>query len=502
MRHVLACCCVLIVVSGRHRFDRQVYDRRYSSVVPPIELHVTKGHYFTYTLHSGNFFRQTADAKWTASMKNRPTLPAWLHLLHSRHKAIAYLQGTAISPALKVVIHVIARRIDNYETAEQFITIYLNNDSRYNSSTQQITEIRIKNYEAEELINDRSGLLNRLQNSIRVTFRGKGVNPYIHNLFPAITAPIERAEIIQSHKFGTVIQIGTQRTFHNNVVNLQRGLEANAQYCSKNSIVPLDKYFAPVFDIDWCHFVVKNVTIPHSARNMNRPDYIDFDFAFVANVTDQDYVLNLDEGLSDSLEPSTKSSEIRTRYYFWESFLMFPMLAVCCILLIILLSVIFFGRREGQHWRDFKTPKEQLEEYVSVRESQRHLRELSAQRQLLQMASEPSQLLPTTGVNTFLKPMTVGQSDGQTATRENSSDFQNPKSGINITNDSHPDDIGEFIQVVNSQTTPLGKQTVAEAARACGSSLHLYRNPFENTSDEEQSENQQETQNVTSATAK
>lgn len=27
---------------------------------------------------------------------------------------------------------------------------------------------------------------------------------------------------------------------------------------------------------------------------------------------------------------------------------------------------------------------------------------------------------------------------------------------------------------------PMSKQTVAEAAKACGSSLHLYRNPFEN----------------------
>lgn len=37
----------------------------------------------------------------------------------------------------------------------------------------------------------------------------------------------------------------------------------------------------------------------------------------------------------------------------------------------------------------------------------------------------------------------------------------------------------------DGHVTPLGKQTVAEAAKSCGSSLHLYRNPFESSKDEE-----------------
>jgi hypothetical protein len=32
----------------------------------------------------------------------------------------------------------------------------------------------------------------------------------------------------------------------------------------------------------------------------------------------------------------------------------FPILAAICLCLVFILSVIFFGRREGQHWRDFK----------------------------------------------------------------------------------------------------------------------------------------------------
>lgn len=39
---------------------------------------------------------------------------------------------------------------------------------------------------------------------------------------------------------------------------------------------------------------------------------------------------------------------------------------------------------------------------------------------------------------------------------------------------------------------PVGKQTVAEAAKQCGSSLHLYRNPLSNESDEQDTESSDE----------
>lgn len=44
-------------------------------------------------------------------------------------------------------------------------------------------------------------------------------------------------------------------------------------------------------------------------------------------------------------------------YTFWESVLVFPLIAVFCIVLVLVLSLIFFGRREGQQWRDYKTAK-------------------------------------------------------------------------------------------------------------------------------------------------
>lgn len=35
------------------------------------------------------------------------------------------------------------------------------------------------------------------------------------------------------------------------------------------------------------------------------------------------------------------------------------------------------------------------------------------------------------------------------------------------------------------ENLPVGKQTVAEAAKQCGSSLHLYRNPLDSESEED-----------------
>ncbi|EYC20096.1 hypothetical protein Y032_0023g866 [Ancylostoma ceylanicum] len=52
-----------------------------------------KGHLFVYTLHSAAFFPTAVDVAWSATLKNRPALPSWLHLVPSRYKAIAYLVG-------------------------------------------------------------------------------------------------------------------------------------------------------------------------------------------------------------------------------------------------------------------------------------------------------------------------------------------------------------------------------------------------------------------------
>ncbi|VDK45969.1 unnamed protein product [Anisakis simplex] len=449
--------------------------------------------------------RNAVDVKWSATVKGRPSLPLWLHLMPSRHKVIAYLYGTPVTPLMQIVIHVIARRRDNFETAQQFITIFFNSDARYNSSTQQVVELRVKNMDPEEFIHDRSGLLEKMQNSLRESFRGRGIHPYIFNLIPAVNAPPEKtAYFIRDHKFGTIIQAGTQKRYHTNVLNLERGLQTNPQYCTRNPLVPLDRYFAPTFQIDWCNFHVRNVTMMHTSQERDVPRA-----RLLAAVLNEDDVQQTQLSSSVPTTESTSITEaagansIRTRYYFWESFLMFPMLGVCCILLLILLSVIFFGRREGQHWRDYKTPKEQLEEYMSVRESQRHLRELSVQRQILQMASDQSSLTPV-GIHTFLQPRSSDQNLSSQPNKSNISNLPTTASSEYVHHSSRSPILKErqlggsvapkqsLTMLDNAHNIPIGKQTVAEAAKACGSSLHLYRNPFEDEPSEEDDDDDEE----------
>uniref|UniRef100_A0A1I7X1D2 Uncharacterized protein n=1 Tax=Heterorhabditis bacteriophora TaxID=37862 RepID=A0A1I7X1D2_HETBA len=48
-----------------------------------------------------------------------------------------------------------------------------------------------------------------------------------------------------------------------------------------------------------------------------------------------------------------------------------------------------------------------------------------------------------------------------------------------------------------NESVPVGKQTVAEAARQCGSSLHLYRNPLESETEEENESDSLEGKEVT-----
>lgn len=62
-------------------------------------------------------------------------MPGWLHLMRSRHNALAYLHGTPITPARQTIIHVIARRIDNFERAQQFITLSFDNNGNCFSSS-------------------------------------------------------------------------------------------------------------------------------------------------------------------------------------------------------------------------------------------------------------------------------------------------------------------------------------------------------------------------------
>uniref|UniRef100_A0A0K0DQV1 Cadherin_C domain-containing protein n=1 Tax=Angiostrongylus cantonensis TaxID=6313 RepID=A0A0K0DQV1_ANGCA len=302
---------------------------------------------------------------------------------------------------------------------------------RYTRTTQQLIDIFVKNVEVEAILSNRDGTIGRLEKSLREAFRGKDVNPYIYNIEPEFQVPQDKQHLFQNQKSGSLISIGSQRGFYPNVHKLIRNLRLSPFFCRKQNLVVLNKYFAPTFDVDWCFCV--DFSISHSVLFITVAEKC---FLSQVNAT-----------------PAQPLREVG--YTFWESVLVFPLIAVFCIVLVLVLSLIFFGRREGQQWRDYKTPKEQLNEYVSVRQSQRHLRELSVQRQLLLMAGDHDHTSPPFGVHSFLQPKC--------------------KSAANYTADI----------LSTNDSVPVGKQTVAEAARQCGSSLHLYRNPLESETDEE-----------------
>ncbi|KAJ1352602.1 hypothetical protein KIN20_008996 [Parelaphostrongylus tenuis] len=231
-------------------------------------------------------------------------------------------------------------------------------------------------------------------------------------------------------------------------------------FCRKRNLVVLNKYFAPRFDVDWCRTRIRNLTVLHNYVG-GEPGKDQYKY---------EKIVELGKVNSTPAQPLREVGPIGEGYTFWESVLVFPLIAVFCIVLVLVLSLIFFGRREGQQWRDYKTPKEQLNEYVSVRESQRHLRELSVQRQLLLMAGNHDHSCPPYGVHSFLQPkckIAANCSDPVGRLGKNSNNIE------------------ETTDILSTDSIPVGKQTVAEAARQCGSSLHLYRNPLESETDEE-----------------
>ncbi|KAE9413493.1 hypothetical protein Angca_006919, partial [Angiostrongylus cantonensis] len=421
-----------------------------------------KGHLFVYTLHSASFFHTAVDVTWSATLKNRPALPSWLHIVPSRYKAIAYLAGTPVTAARQVTVHVFAKRLDTYQIKQQYIVISMSGDERYTRTTQQLIDIFVKNVEVEAILSNRDGTIGRLEKSLREAFRGKDVNPYIYNIEPEFQVPQDKQHLFQNQKSG-LISIGSQRGFYPNVHKLIRNLRLSPFFCRKQNLVVLNKYFAPTFDVDWCRTRIVCFCVDFS---------ISHSVLFIT-VAEKCFLSQVN---ATPAQPLREVGSIGEGYTFWESVLVFPLIAVFCIVLVLVLSLIFFGRREGQQWRDYKTPKEQLNEYVSVRQSQRHLRELSVQRQLLLMAGDHDHTSPPFGVHSFLQPKCKSAANcpdpvcrlGKTSNKLDSNVVEDT-ADILSTNDS----------------VPVGKQTVAEAARQCGSSLHLYRNPLESETDEE-----------------
>uniref|UniRef100_A0A7E4VRM2 CADG domain-containing protein n=1 Tax=Panagrellus redivivus TaxID=6233 RepID=A0A7E4VRM2_PANRE len=429
-----------------------------------------KGEFMAYMLHSAHFFPHTVDVKWSATAQGKPNLPVWVSLYPSKHKSIAYLIGTPVTPENRVTIHVIARQEDTFATSEKYITFLLRGDPRYNTSTTQYVEFLVKNMEPEDLFDVRNGKKQRLESAIAETFRGRFVNPYIFDVSPevlpvAVNNPYAR----YSHRYqryGSLVKIGTQRNFHPNVEKLAKDVRENPARCKRNASLPLNRHFLPEFDIDWCTLKLENVTMIKSLIKIDRKAY------------DRPQRVALRKTKEDKAALKTFMKEDSTGlptnpYHFWESVLIFPLLAVLCILLVLCLSLIFFGRREGQHWRDYKTPKEQLQEYLNLRESQKHLRELSVQRQILLMNADRAQSSTPLGIRAFLQPT---ESESKPDIPKIMFDGSSHRSSNSRSKEA------ESAPLLNPRAS-VAKQTVADAVRATKSSLHLYRNPVDDSDD-------------------
>lgn len=122
----------------------------YTQTVRNVEVHASKGKFLVHMLHSAYFYKNTgkhgdnftlfsidllANVKWSATARHKPNLPFWLHLFPSRHRGIAYLIGTPVTPLHQIVIHVIALNLDTYEKADQYVTIMLSDDGKHVKET-------------------------------------------------------------------------------------------------------------------------------------------------------------------------------------------------------------------------------------------------------------------------------------------------------------------------------------------------------------------------------
>jgi len=65
----------------------------------------------------------------------------------------------------------------------------------------------------------------------------------------------------------------------------------------------------------------------------------------------------LDESEISAQSGARPNSANNKRSYFWDWLVVAIIPTAVLLLLVLLLSVIFFGQREGQHWRDYKTPQ-------------------------------------------------------------------------------------------------------------------------------------------------
>nr|pir hypothetical protein H22K11.4 - Caenorhabditis elegans [Caenorhabditis elegans] len=332
--------------------------RTSKSFKAPTHVTATKGKFFVHTLHSAHFFPSTVKVKWEATLNKKPALPNWLRLLPSRHPEIAYLIGTPVTNVQHVTLHVIAKRLDNFDIQQRMVVINLVEDSLYQGNTQQVFELPINGLDVEDLVSNRDRKISQLENSLRNTFRGRNVNPYIAGVRSRYIIPRGKEHIFKN-SFGTMVYVGTQQKFYPGTMSIVHNLQTMPEFCSNPSSVVMNKYFAPTFPVDWCNVAVRNISSlegegidelikdeQEEKLTKANPDQKFSKKNFRKNVfTFQ----NLNE------KPEQPPRELYGYSEHGFSIVLFAIILGVSILFVFALVLIFFGSREGQKWRDDKT---------------------------------------------------------------------------------------------------------------------------------------------------
>uniref|UniRef100_A0A5S6QPP8 Epsilon-sarcoglycan n=1 Tax=Trichuris muris TaxID=70415 RepID=A0A5S6QPP8_TRIMR len=338
-------------------------------------LRLIRNRFFYHTIPAKEFFDGVTPVRirYTASMEGHPDLPRWIDITSSPRSHDAYLFGNPEQNG-SVDILVIGLNRATYAASLKRLRIHITEETKWSAkSPEQLIEVLIANYDAWQFFATEQ-LLQQLQAAAIQAFPSRTGSSTIYRVQVA-NSPIGMARFFNS-SFGVIVTIAAQDRFSKRVGILGNDLLSNPTACKRNVILPWDAVFAPRFKVDWCRFRLRS----RSTIGSTGPQII----ANAENVGTEDELTLA--GKNDSLL-FEKMEEFRrfashnfARSYFrdWVVFAVVPGAVLLFVLLV--LSSILFGCREGQHWRDYKTPRVQLMEYVSLRRSQHRLRQLSVRR--------------------------------------------------------------------------------------------------------------------------
>ncbi|KHJ46885.1 sarcoglycan alpha/epsilon [Trichuris suis] len=349
-------------------------------------LRLTKNRFFYHAIPAGEFFRVTPPApiRYTASLDGYPDLPSWIDITSSPKTHDAYLFGNP-NKVSSIDILVVGLNRATYTTSLKRLRIHVidQTKSSYKGAEQRI-QFLVSNYDAWQFFATEE-LLKQLQAAVVEAFPSRTGSSTIFRIQVAnLTSGKAR---VFGNSLGVLVTVAPQDRFTPRVSVLGKDLLSNPTACKRNVILRWDAIFAPRFKVDWCRFRLWSF----ATTDVNRSQTV----IHSANVGQEDemFLAKKNDSLSYEWVPQFRRFSLHNfaRSYFrdWVVFGIIP--GAILLFIILVLSSVLFGCREGQHWRDYKTPRIQLMEYVSLRRSQRRLRQLTLRRLSSEMV-DPSAL--------------------------------------------------------------------------------------------------------------